>query len=119
MLTKESRKADYHRYLAEFSAQVDRERFADLSLTAYKSAYGHALSTLEPVHPTRLGLALNFSVYYHDVFKSPERASHLAKHAFDEAVQSIKPDQSLEPLRDSLMILQLLKDDLVLWANEM
>jgi len=61
---------------------------------------------------------LNFSVYYHDVFKSPERASHLAKHAFDEGVQFIKPDDSGESLRDSLMILQLLRDDLVLWANE-
>jgi 14-3-3 protein epsilon len=79
-------------------------------------AYKHALSTLEPTHPTRLGLALNFSVYYHDVYRSPERASHLAKHAFDEAIESL--EQSSAP-RDSLMILQLLRDDLILWAAEM
>jgi 14-3-3 protein epsilon len=99
--------------------KAERDRFAESSLSAYKLAYKHAISKLEPTHPTRLGLALNFSVYYHDVFKSPERASHLAKHAFDEAVQFIKPDEPTESLQDSLMILQLLRDDLVLWANEM
>lgn len=108
-------------------------------MNAYKLAYKHALATLEPVHPTRLGLALNFSVFYHgeyrslrtivplaelsqpDVRKSPERACHLAKSAFDDAVMSLDtsdPDVG-QNLRDSLMILQLLKDDLVLWATEM
>ncbi len=59
------RKGDYYRYLAEFAHKKDRERYAELSLNAYKTAYKHALSTLEPIHPTRLGLALNFSVFYH------------------------------------------------------
>jgi 14-3-3 protein epsilon len=105
--------------LTEFAATQDRDRFADLSLNTYKLAYKHALSTLESTHPTRLGLALNFSVYYHDVFKSPERASHLAKHAFDEAVHSLDESTAAHSLRDSLMILQLLRDDLVLWSMEM
>lgn len=82
-------------------------------------AYQHALSTLEPTHPTRLGLALNFSVFYHDVYRSPERASHLAKHAFDEAIESLDQSSAAQGLRDSLMILQLLRDDLILWAAEM
>jgi 14-3-3 protein epsilon len=82
-------------------------------------AYKHALSTLEPTHPTRLGLALNFSVFYHDVYRSPERASHLAKHAFDQAIESLDQSSSGQGLRDSLMILQLLRDDLLLWAAEM
>ncbi|KAJ8523036.1 hypothetical protein ONZ45_g482 [Pleurotus djamor] len=114
-------KGDYYRYLAEFSQRQDRDRYADMSLNAYKLAYKHALATLDPIHPTRLGLALNFSVFYHDVKKSPERACHLAKSAFDEAILSLDtsdPDAG-QNLRDSLMILQLLKDDLVLWATEM
>jgi 14-3-3 protein epsilon len=36
-----------------------------MSLEAYTRAYRHALLTLDAVHPTRLGLALNFAVFYH------------------------------------------------------
>jgi 14-3-3 protein epsilon len=111
------RKGDYYRYLAEFSSDSTRQKPANSSLDAYKLAYKLALSTLEPTHPTRLGLALNFSVYYRDVLNSPERACHLAKHAFDEAVAVL--DQMPEATyRDSLLILQLLRDDLMLWFKE-
>ncbi|KAF9009103.1 14-3-3 protein [Cyathus striatus] len=114
-------KGDYYRYLAEFAHKKDRDRYADLSLSAYKLAYKHALSTLEPLHPTRLGLALNFSVFYHDVRKSPERACHLAKSAFDDAIMSIEGSEFVmdQTMRDSLTILQLLRDDLILWSVEM
>lgn len=114
-------KGDYYRYLAEFAREQDREKYADLSLSAYKLAYKHALSTLYPLHPTRLGLALNFSVFYHDVRKSPERACHLAKSAFDDAVMNLgSADELMEQtLRDALMILHLLRDDLILWSAEM
>jgi len=111
-------KGDYYRYLAEFAQKRDRDHYADFSLTAYKLAYRHALSTLEPTHPTRLGLALNFSVFYHDVIRSPERACHLAKHAFDEAINSLDGATMGQTIPDSLMILQLLRDDMVLWLGE-
>jgi len=114
-------KGDYYRYLADFSQERDRDHFAELSLEAYKLAYKQALAALHPMHPTRLGLALNFSVFYHDVRKSPERACHLAKSAFDDAVLSLNPsDPGMDQaLRDSVTILQLLKDDLILWSEEM
>jgi len=112
-------RGDYYRYLAEFTKHKPDDTFASSSLDAYKFAYKHALSTLDPTHPTRLGLALNFAVFYHDIGDSPERACYLAKHAFDEAIgfalQKASPAQSME---DSLMILQLLKDDMILWSGE-
>ncbi|CAL1701034.1 unnamed protein product [Somion occarium] len=113
-------KGDYYRYLAEFSKDEPGDQSAKLSLEAYKWAYKHALANLEPMHPTRLGLALNFAVYYHDIMDSPERACFLAKDAFDEAIAVIsshvpKTGQTIE---DSLMILQLLRDDMILWSGE-
>ena len=48
---------------------------------------------------------------------SPIRACHLAKYAFDEALAALVrvPEDAY---RDSLMILQLLRDDLILWSSE-
>ena len=111
------RKGDYYRYLTEFTQSELRNKYAIESLEAYKVAYGEALSTLEPTHPTRLGLALNFSVYYRDVLNSPERACHLAKHAFDKAIQIL--DRTPESkYRDAVVILGLLRDDVILWNKE-
>jgi len=118
-MPRSERQGDYFRYLVEFALKKERDHYAKLSLGAYIFAYKHASSELEPTHPTRLGLALNFAVYYHDVLKSPERACHLAKHAFDEAVQCLDEDDSRHDIQDALMILQLLRDDLVLWFREM
>jgi 14-3-3 protein epsilon len=112
------RHGDYYRYLAEFARRQERERAAQLALEAYKASYKHAFSTLPPWHPTRLGVALNVSVYVHDVWGSPDRACHLAKHAFDEAVGAMHATPE-HTFRDSLMILHLLRDDIVLWSAEM
>ncbi|KAI0638021.1 14-3-3-like protein [Trametes polyzona] len=113
-------RGDYYRYRAELTRLNPKENLAATSLEAYKFAYQHALATLPPTHPTRLGLALNFAVYFHDIMRSPERACHLAKHAFDEAVAaaSTSPTTAGMNLEDSLMILQLMRDDLILWHGE-
>lgn len=116
------RKGDYCRYLAEFSKDKERERYSSMALDAYKAAYKHASITLPPTHPTKLGLALNFAVYYHDICDSPERACFLAKHAFDEAIAAVSSSKAAVSdqvaIEDSLMILQLLRDDMILWSGE-
>ena len=49
------------------------------SQKAYQEAFDIAKSKMPTTHPIRLGLALNFSVFYYEILNSPDRACHLAK----------------------------------------
>ena len=98
-------KGDYHRYLAEFAAGDQREKSAEAAHESYKAASEIATSELAPTHPIRLGLALNFSVFYYEILNSPEKACHLAKMAFDDAIAELD--------------MQLLRDNLTLWTSDL
>ncbi|WOK93844.1 14-3-3-like protein D [Canna indica] len=110
-------KGDYYRYLAEFMAGNEKKEVADKSLKAYEAATSTAEADLSPTHPIRLGLALNFSVFYYEIMNSPERACHLAKQAFDEAISELDT-LSEESYKDSTLIMQLLRDNLTLWTSD-
>ncbi|KAI5057779.1 hypothetical protein GOP47_0028030 [Adiantum capillus-veneris] len=111
-------KGDYHRYLAEFKTGAERKEAAENTLLAYKSAQDIATANLAPTHPIRLGLALNFSVFYYEILNSPERACNMAKQAFDEAIAELDT-LGEESYKDSTLIMQLLRDNLTLWTSDM
>ncbi|EER19395.1 14-3-3 protein epsilon, putative [Perkinsus marinus ATCC 50983] len=77
---------DYRRYLTEFEPNT---QLAEDAHESYRMASDIALNDLPPTNPIRLGLALNFSVFYYEVLNSPERACLLAKAAFDDAIAAM------------------------------
>lgn len=111
-------KGDYYRYLSEFKSGKDRKDVADQSMKAYESATSAAEAELSPTHPIRLGLALNYSVFYYEILNSPERACHLAKQAFDEAISELD-SLNEDSYKDSTLIMQLLRDNLTLWTSDL
>ncbi|KAJ2344475.1 hypothetical protein IWW50_000685 [Coemansia erecta] len=110
-------KGDYYRYIAEFETTESRKGASDESLEAYKKATEVATEELPPTHPIRLGLALNFSVFYYEILNSPEKACHLAKQAFDDAIAELD-SLSEDSYKDSTLIMQLLRDNLTLWTSD-
>ena len=111
-------KGDYYRYLAEFKGGEARKNAAEETLLAYKEAENIASNELAPTHPIRLGLALNFSVFYYEILNAPERACDMAKKAFDEAIAELDT-LGEESYKDSTLIMQLLRDNLTLWTSDM
>lgn len=110
-------KGDYHRYLAEFQVGDARKESSAKALEAYTSATAIANRELPPTHPIRLGLALNFSVFYYEILNSPDRACNLAKQSFDDAIAELDT-LSEESYKDSTLIMQLLRDNLTLWTAD-
>jgi len=109
-------KGDYYRYRGEFKDDEARKEIADKSEEAYKKAHEFA-DTLVDTNPIKLGLALNFSVFYYEIRGSPEKACKLAKLAFDKAISSLD-NLTEESYKDTTLIVQLLRDNLTLWAND-
>lgn len=110
-------KGDYYRYLAEVATGDARTSVVEDSQKAYQDAYDISKSKMEPTHPIRLGLALNFSVFYYEILNSPEKACQLAKTAFDDAIAELDTLNE-DSYKDSTLIMQLLRDNLTLWTSD-
>lgn len=105
-------KADYHRYYAEIESGSENQK--NLALESYLKASEY-VGSLKPTSPIRLGLALNFSVFYYEILKSPDRGCQLARKAFDEAVEvrDVQDDD-----KEAALIMQLLRENLNLWTED-
>nr|CCC95528.1 unnamed protein product [Trypanosoma congolense IL3000] len=107
-------KGDYHRYYAEIAPDAGQRQAA---LEAYAKATEVANTSLAPTHPIRLGLALNFSVFYYEIMKEHDKGFQLARQAYDEAVTELETLDD-EAYRESNLIVHLLRDNLNLWTEE-
>ncbi|KAL6180041.1 hypothetical protein ACLB2K_046710 [Fragaria x ananassa] len=76
-----------------------------------------AMTDLAPTHPIRLGLALNFSVFYYEILNQSDKACSMAKQAFEEAIAELDT-LGEESYKDSTLIMQLLRDNLTLWTSD-
>ena len=70
---------DYHRYIAEFSKGSERENAKVEAERSYQASLICAQENLDPTHPIRLGLALNFSVFHYEILGDNEKACEMAK----------------------------------------
>lgn len=110
-------RGDYYRYLAEVAIGANRTAVVEESQKSYQAALDVAKEQMQPTHPIRLGLALNYSVFFYEILNAPDRACHLAKQAFDDAIAELDTLNE-DSYKDSTLIMQLLRDNLTLWTSD-
>ena len=107
---------DYYRYVAESARENTLEEVKAGALDGYEQA-NKLSQSLNPCNPIRLGLALNFSVFYYEVMNNHKKACELGESALTEALEKID-DVDEETFRDAKSIIELLKENLSLWKEE-
>jgi 14-3-3 protein epsilon len=110
-------KADYYRYIAEFSEAQKKSEASESARAAYEEAQKVAEKDLAVTHPIRLGLALNYSVFQYEVLQNPDEACKMARTAFEDAIAELD-NVAEDSYKDSTLIMQLLRDNLTLWTAE-
>lgn len=108
---------DYYRYVAE-SAHGDKlTEVKNGALDYYNQASEISNKDLGACNPIRLGLALNFSVFYYEVMNDHKKACELGETALQSALDKIDECDE-ETFRDAKSIIELLKENLSLWKEE-
>merc|ERR1712232_519280 len=110
-------KADYYRYIAEFTDGDKKAKAAENARSAYAEAAAVAEKDLAVTHPIRLGLALNYSVFQYEVLGEPDEACKMARTAFEDAIAELD-NVAEDSYKDSTLIMQLLRDNLTLWTSD-
>ena len=110
-------KADYNRYIAEYTQGDKKQQAAQKASLAYTDAMNVAKETLSPTHPVKLGLSLNHSVFFYEIMQNPEKACTMARQAFDDAIADLDNVED-EYYKDTTLIMQLIRDNLTLWTSE-
>merc|ERR1712037_593359 len=110
-------KADYYRYIAEFTDGDAKAKAAENARQAYADAAAVAEKDLAVTHPIRLGLALNYSVFMYEVLSDPDAACTMARTAFEDAIAELD-NVAEDSYKDSTLIMQLLRDNLTLWTSD-
>ena len=110
-------KGDYYRYQCEFSQQQDKESNVSFAMESYEMASEIAQS-LNKADPVRLGLALNFSVFYYEILDMPDRAVDIGAAALEDGISELdKIDDNL--YKEASASLNLLKENIEMWSSDL
>jgi 14-3-3 protein epsilon len=111
-------KADYYRYIAENMEGESKSKYSDLSDKSYKQATDSAID-LSSLNPIRLGLALNYSVFYYEVYNDHSTACSIAKETLELTRKELTNiDEDDEEYKDAFSIINLLQENLNMWTSE-
>ena len=111
-------KADYFRYICEFA---EGNELLDNLIKAeefYKKAYEIADKKLPIINCNRVSVALNYAIFLYETKKDKKNGFDIAQNTFKESMKFIE-DLEKPKYRDTLLIIQLLKENIIFWNSEM
>jgi len=111
-------KGDYHRYICEFAQGQYKDESSKSAQEFYQQALTIAEQTLDSTHPSRIGLALNYSVFNYEILGQHSAAISIAQKAFDDGIANLENVTDEQAYKESTMILQLIRDNISLWTTE-
>ena len=111
-------KADHYRYLCEISNEKELENNLNQAEKYYKEAYDLANKELNLINNERIGLALNFALFYYEIKGNKKEGYNIAKNCFEETMKYFNDFEKFKA-KDSLILIQLLKENLIFWSSEM
>ena len=111
-------KGDYYRYICEFAQGQYKDESSKSAQVAYQEALNLAETGLDSTHPSRIGLALNYSVFNYEILNQQSEAIKIAQKAFDEGIANLENLTDEQAYKESTMILQLIRDNISLWTSE-
>ena len=108
-------KADHYRYLCEISKEKD---LLEKTEKIYKEAYNMSMKELPHINNERIGVCLNFALFYYEIKGDKKEGYRIAKNCFEESMKYLEELEKFKS-KDALMLIQLLKENLIFWSSEM
>ncbi|KAK8867065.1 hypothetical protein M9Y10_010034 [Tritrichomonas musculus] len=112
----EKLEADYYRYLCEATTGDVRNSYLEKAKKCYETALDIAKAELSKGKPSYLGLILNYTVFLQEIVGNKEEALNLAQNTYSECTPLVE-DNSDDSLSEATMILQILRDNILLWSE--
>ena len=110
-------KADYYRYHCEFAEGEEFEEISNNARKMYKEAFDLAEKELPLYNEVRLGLVLNYSVFEYDIMDNKNEGLEMASKIYNDTMK-ILDDVEKKRASDNLLLIQIIKENLDIWSNE-
>ena len=110
-------KADYFRYHCEFAEGDEFEEVSNNARKMYKQTFDLAEKELPLYNEVRLGLILNYSVFEYDIMDNKNEGYEMALKTYNDTMK-ILDDVEKKRASENLLLIQLIKENINIWSNE-
>ncbi len=110
-------KGDFYRYLLDCKNEnITQQDYINKIYQCYSEAEDTA-KNLDVIDITRIGLLLNFAVFYYENLLEPGKAILMLRQTLNESLNALSRVKS-EDFKEVSTLFQFMRDNLTLWTND-